>query len=356
MTSGNKHIPGIKKVVSYLFPFVLTAIFLFLAFKDMDINEALVLMSHASIPWLLVFLFVFLLAPYIRALRWKVMISSVKKDASVVNLFGATMIGYGINLVIPRLGELYKALFLGSWEKVSRSSLFGTVVVERVIDVIALGVAVVISGFVYGTHLYDQVEWLKSTLYIGLALAVVAISVLILVVVLKEKFYNIITKLVGKVSTKAGETLAHVFHMLVDGFNSIQGTRNYIYTIVLTAIIMFLYGLNSYLGFYMLKMDQMQEITFGMAWVVMTISAFGIVIPTPGGTGSYHFIVISVLVGLYGFAEEISAAYALLTHLISYVVFILSTVLSIYFINKRQIRKGGKKENLFTVLKYRTEE
>jgi hypothetical protein len=59
------------------------------------------------------------------------MIKPVKPDASTLNLFGALMIGYGINCVIPRLGELYRGLFLGNGKNISRTTMFGTVIVER---------------------------------------------------------------------------------------------------------------------------------------------------------------------------------------------------------------------------------
>ena len=76
---------------------------------------------------------------------------------------------------------------------------------------------------------------------------------------------------------------------------------------------MILYGYTAYLGFFVLNLNEMYDISYGMAWIVMTLSAFGIVIPTPGGAGSYHFIVISILVSLYSFTQEIASAYALFT-------------------------------------------
>ena len=80
-------------------------------------------------------------------------------------------------------------------------------------------------------------------------------------------------------------------------------------------------------------------------------SAFGVIIPTPGATGSYHLIVISVLVGIFNFSSEISGAYALLTHAITYILFILSTIFLTYFINKKQISKGLPVANFITVFK-----
>ena len=112
---------------------------------------------------------------------------------------------------------------------------------------------------------------------------------------------------------------------------------------------MVVYGYTSYLGFYVLNMEDIKEVTFGMAWIVMSIAAFGIVVPTPGGTGSYHAFVMLVLGQILHFNNEISGAYALFTHITSYVSFILSTVLFVYIINRKRAKSGIKKEDFFSV-------
>ncbi len=351
MTSDKKGVDP-KKVTGYLISIALTAVFLYLAFKDVDLNEAFYLITEASLAWTIIFIIIFLFAPLVRAYRWKVLIRSVKPDSSIVNLYGATMVGYGINCVIPRMGELYKALFLGRWEKISRSSMVGTVVVERIIDVIALAFSVIVSGLIYSGDLYEEIAWLKPSLYIGFAAIIVLILFLYFVVVLKDRFYNLILKYVGKVSHKAAEKLAYIFHMLIDGFNTVKSKKDFFIIVFLSALVMIVYGLNSYAGFFMMKMDSMKDITFGMAWIFMTIGAFGVVIPTPGGTGSYHFISIMVLTTIFNFDNDISSAYAILTHLLTYIIFILSTVISIYYINKRNSLSGGEKENIFSVFKF----
>ena len=66
----------------------------------------------------------------------------------------------------------------------------------------------------------------------------------------------------------------------------------------------------------------------------MTIAAFGIVIPTPGGTGSYHALAKSALVLLYGYGEVISLAYAFLTHIISYFLFIVLALVIFFILNR----------------------
>jgi len=291
----------VKQLFKYFLPLLLMVLFLYLAFKNIDFAKVTEIIKTISIFWLLVYILVWFLSHIIRAYRWKIIIKSVKENTSVLNLFGATMVGYGVNCVVPRLGELYRGLFLGKWEGISRSSMIGTIVLERVIDLLVLGISVLLSVAIYSGDLLQEFTWLKSTLYLGFFAIFLMIMFLFLIVKFKSKFYDAIIKIVGKVSTKIADGLARIFHLLTDGFSSIKSTKNYLLVIFLSAFIMIIYAVTAYIGFHILHMDQLQPVDLSMAWIVMTISAFGVIIPTPGATGSYHLIVISVLVGLYNF-------------------------------------------------------
>ena len=341
----------IKKILSYVLPLILMLVFLYFAFNNIDIAEVFSIIQNISFLWLFVYILVWLLSHMVRAYRWKVIIRSVKKNTSLLNLFGSIMVGYGVNCVVPRLGELYRGLFLGKWENISRSSMVGTIVIERVIDIVILGFSVLISVIIYRGDLYSDITWLKSTLYIGFAMIILMILFLYLLVRFKEKFYNAILTFLGKISGKLADGLGRIFHLLTDGFASIKGRNNYIRVFILSALIMILYGLTAYVGFYVLHMEKLQNVDFAMAWIVMTISAFGVIIPTPGATGSYHLIVISVLIGLFNFSNEISGAYALLTHAVSYILFILLTIVLTIYINKKQVISGLPVANFISVFK-----
>lgn len=346
----------LKKIAGYLLPFLLMAVFLFFAFKDVNPDEVIEILQHSSMFYLGLFLIVFMLSHYLRALRWKYILGSVKEDASVWRLWGALMVGYGVNCVVPRLGEVYRALFVGKWENLSRPSMLGTIVVERVIDIFVLLLSVLVSVFIYSGDLYDKISWLRSTVYIGSVAILGIIVVLYLTVRYKEKFYNSIVKFVSKFSDTIADKLGYAFAMFADGFATLKGTKNYTLTIILSILIMLVYGANSYLGFFVVNMQETREVTFAMGWILMTISAFGIIIPTPGGTGSYHALSIFVLSQLFGFSVDLSAAYAILTHLVSYILFILSTVVSIYLTNRSLHKQGKPKENFLSVVKLNRED
>lgn len=342
---------NLKKILSYTIPFVLMVLFLYMAFNNVNFQDVINIISHISYFWFVIYILVWFLSHLARAFRWRIIIKSVKEKTNVTNLFGAIMVGYGVNCVVPRLGELYRGLFLGKWENISRSSMVGTIVLERVIDILVLGFSVLISVAIFPGNLYQEITWLRSTIYIGFVLIFALIIFLYLVVRFKENFYNAILKFIGKFSNKLADGLARAFHLLTDGFASLKGTKNFTLVVLLSVIIMLLYGLTAYVGFYILHMENIKEVSYAMAWIVMTISAFGVIIPTPGATGSYHLIVIFVLVNIFNFNNDISGAYALITHTTTYVLFILSTIGLTYIINKRQEAHGLPTANFLTVFK-----
>jgi len=339
---------NIKKIINLVITLVITAFFLYLAFNDINFKEVLSRMSDASLFWVIVSVIMLAFSHYLRAIRWKIILRSVKPDVKISNLFGALMIGYGLNNVVPRLGEIYRAVKLAKWENLSKSSMLGTVVLERVIDMIFFGLAVIISGFVYNGELYLKFPWLKTTLYIGSALMVFGLCFLAVVIALREKFYILITRFVGRFSVKASEKLNHVFEMLLQGFQSLKGVKNYVEALIMSVLIMLSYSLNSYVAFYMMRMERIPglggQVNFSMSWVMMSISSIGVMIPTPGGIGSYHTITKSILCSLYGFDKELGAAFGTLTHALSYFSTIVIAVLC-YFILTGRNEKAGYKRN-----------
>lgn len=344
MTLGKKSkYHKLKRALNYTLSFLLSAVFLYIAFNDVNFNEVMESVSKASIFWIIIFIAVSLAAHYLRALRWKVILHSVKPSVKMKNLFGSLMIGYGVNCVVPRFGEITRAILIGRWEGLSRSSMFGAVIVERIIDLIFLGLAVIVSLLIWSEDLSANFPWLVTATYITLFGMGGLIIFLYLLIKFKEKFYKAITLFLSKFSKHLAEKTTHIFDMLLEGFASLKGAKNYFLTFLLSSLIMAAYALSAYIGFFTVGMENEQTVSFAMGWVLMSISAIGVVIPTPGGTGSYHTLAKSALVILFGFGEVISLAYAFLTHIISYLMFILIALLSFFILNKQH-------ENLLKVL------
>jgi uncharacterized protein (TIRG00374 family) len=327
--------PNIKRALKYALSFIIAALFLFLAFMNVDAGKVIQYTLTAIPGYIILFICIFLLSHFLRALRWKYILSSVKQDVSVKNLFGALMIGYGVNCVVPRLGEVTRAVLVGKWEGLSRSSMFGTVILERVIDTIFFVIALIISFFLSTRNLLGVFPWLKTTMYIASIGICAGLIFVFFAIKFKQLFIEWIIKLAGKFSKKGAEFLARFFDTLLQGFASLKGWKNYCITIFISICIILLYALNSYIGFLMLGFKDLYLVDFGSGWIIMSLSSIATAIPTPGSTGSYHLLVKSALTLLFGMAEDKSLAYAFLTHIISYIMFIF-TSLFFFFTMYRQ--------------------
>lgn len=355
MTSGKTN-NQLAKVAGYFFPVILTVLFLYFAFKGIDLTKSFALIAQSSLIAIILYIVVFFASHLARAIRWRFMVVSVKNDVTTFHLFGSVMVGYGVNCVIPRLGELYRGLFLGRWENISRTTVIGTIVVERILDITTFAIAALISVGIYSGDLFEEVTWLKTSLIFGYVLIFTAILFLFLLVRYQDNFKKIFLRIAGKISRKFETRLEGLFDTLISGLSSVKGYKNILMISLWSVAILLLYALNSYVGFYIFGMESSGRVTFAMAWIVMTISSFSAMIPTPGGTGPYHLISIFVLTQLFKFGYEVSAAYALLTHFISYSLFVFSTVIIIYFVNRSRVKKGLNKESFLSVFKISSEE
>lgn len=340
------------KAVKYSLPFLLMGVFLVLAFYNIDLSKAFGYIQKISWFWLFVYSGVFIFSHYIRAVRWKLMIKSIKSDTSLLTIFASVIIGYGVNCVVPRLGEVYKGLFLGKWEGLSRTSMFGSIIVERVIDIFFFSLAAVISVYIYSGDLFKELTWLSLSITIAFITVFVIIFILYLMVIKKNFINNRFFSFLSRFSPKSVNFIKENFDSLIEGFSSIKTTKDLLMVIFYSALIIVVYVLNTYTGFFLFNVPT-GHFTFAMAWVLMTIGSIGVLIPTPGGTGSYHILTILVLTSLYNFNNEFSAAYAILTHFISYVLFIGMTLFLIILVNRINQKKGAPKEDFFSVFKSR---
>lgn len=344
LTSDNRR-KSFKILLTYVLPIIIMILLLYYAFMDVEFDKMLASIQDVSFFWLFIFIICFYLSHYLRALRWKEIISPIKKDTSTRNLFASTMIGYGVNCVVPRLGEVYRPSFLGKWEGISRSALFGTIVIERIIDLILLAVSVIISGFLYEGSLYNDIPFLKTALIIGTISTFIPIIIILLIIKYKEPFYKIIVNFVARFSIKFSQKLQHFFEMLTQGFSTIKSFKSFMIILAYSIAIMFIYGLNSLFAFYMLNVF---DVNYSIAFIVMSISAFGIVVPTPNGTGSYHVLCILSITKL-GYDKDFAAAYALFSHFITTIAFIVTTFLVTIYVNKKV--ELNNKANFWNVLK-----
>lgn len=268
------------------------------------------------------------------------MILSFKEDVQLKNLFNATVVGYGMNVIFPRFGEVARALYLGSSEKISRSSALGTVIVERVIDLIFLIFSVVLSLWIFGDELSSKYPWIYNSIYFGLIILFFSVAFLFFVIKFQKSILNLIEKFFNHLNFHLFNKATEITSKVIDGFYSIKTRKNYLMIFLLSPILWFTYALGSYIALLSLNMQLIKPVDLSSGLIIMSITTFGIMIPIPGSTGSYHAFCKSVLTMILGFNVKISLAYAVLTHLISNLLVFVFTVVIL-------LKKGIKNSFLF---------
>ena len=314
----------------YFFSVLLGIGLLLYTFRGVSLYEIQDELFRINYFYLILFVVVVFLGTYIRALRWKYILYSFKKDIELKNLFYATIIGYGVNVILPRFGEISRALYVGHVEKISRSSALGTIIIERILDLIFLLFSVTLSLFLFGKDLSDKYPWIYKSLYFGLTLVLLSFALLFAIVKYKVNVIQVIEKIFSRFSLGIFVRATEIVSKIIEGFASLKTKRNYFFTFLFSPLLWFVYSLGSYLGLYMLNMQEYQNLNFTFGLIIMSITTFGIMVPIPGATGSYHMFCKSVLTMILGFNVQISLAYAVLTHLLSTIPFVLISLVILW--------------------------
>ncbi len=113
--------------------------------------------ANANYFWVLLAVVVAWLGHFSRAYRWKFLMEPLGYKPKLASLYHATMIGYVLNFTIPRSGEVARPGFLAKKENLPFDKVFGTVVAERIIDVIMLLGIMFITGLMVGSDVIDDI-------------------------------------------------------------------------------------------------------------------------------------------------------------------------------------------------------
>ena len=152
-----------------------------------DFNQIKSAISNANMFWIWISLAFGFASHYLRALRWKIALKPLGFHIKTSNALTAVFSGYLVNLVIPRAGEISRAAALQTSEKVPTDQALGSIVAERVIDLLFLGLIVISTVYVQNESLTTLVQEKLNIPINGILIASILLLVIGLFVVFKSK-------------------------------------------------------------------------------------------------------------------------------------------------------------------------
>lgn len=300
---------NLKSIFKYTLSTALAAALLYWAFSSSKLswNDILTTFYAADYSWVTVSILIGFLAHYFRAARWNQLLAVMDYRPGLTRTFSAVLIGYFANFIIPRMGEVSRCGSLQKTAEIPFEKSFGTVITERLVDLLSLAI-------VLGINLIVEFEPLKNYLFPNFQLpgkwvlicaGIVAIGGIYFVFAFKNKFIEYLHS--KKDSSKIFALLAG----WVDGIQSIFLVKNPLVFVLYSVGIWVCYYLNAYV--LLLAFPESTHLGLGAAITILVMGSFGMTMPTQGGIGAYHSLVGSTLV-YYGLNKTNATALATFFH------------------------------------------
>lgn len=288
---------------------------LFFSFQNISFPKLVEQIKGANLKWITLTFLCSVLALVIRAYRWLFLLSASGNNVGIKNALAALSLGYIVNLGFPRLGEVSRCGYLVKSSDVSFPVSLGTVIIERIVDVISLVVCFLLIFLLEFTRIGD----FMSTRFINpirnkfsTSLIIAGAIILVISVILLFKFF--------KKENPERFPLHGFLQKLIKGLTSITALQNPGLFIITTFIIWILYYLSVYFCFFALSATSHLNLT--AALFILVIGGIAMSAPVQGGIGIYHLLVSQGLVA-YSINAPEGMAFAVLIHSLQLILILI---------------------------------
>ncbi len=322
-----------KTVLKWVITLLIAGISLYLSLKDIDFSQLWAILKEANYEWALATIPIQLLSHYIRAIRWRTILKPLMNPKSTLNLFSAVMVGYFFNNLLPRGGEFVRPYVYAKREKVSYSSVFATIIVERIIDLITLVLLFALAFYITREKIINALPNEidpNKLIYLSVAL------ILVMGLSFWKKFVlESLRIFIKPFSEKIHEKILELYEKFIKGFEIIKKPSSYFRISLESILIWICYALPMYITFFCFDFQHTLDIQLGDALLLVIVSGIGVTIaPSPNGIGIYHYVVIVAMMNLYGIDKVSALAYATLNHALN--TFVQLFVGGVFFLRERK--------------------
>ena len=318
-------------VLKYILLITVAAALLFFALRGVDAKKIFQQILNANIFWVSVSGLLSIIAFVVRAHRWNLLIEPMGYSPSLKNTTYSVMVGYLANLALPRLGEVSRCGALGKAESIPFNKLLGTVIVERIIDVISLLICILLAAAIeykrLGNFFYEKVFDPLAKKFDQLTespLLLTALVLLFLVVIFVVIYF------LRKSKKKGTESPVNkIIKGFVDGLRSVGNLKRPWLFVFQSVFIWVLYYFGVYTALFAFPFTS--NLGAGAALFLLVAGGLGMSAPVQGGIGAYHLLVKEGLI-LYGVAEVNGLAFAFMLHGLQMMLVIILGIVSMFLL------------------------
>ena len=298
----------LKTTMKIALPLLIAGGLLYWMYRDFDFAEAKYILLHeTNVWWLLVSLIPITLSHVIRGLRWLLTLAPLGYRPKVGDSVDSIFVAYAANVLVPRVGEVSRCAVLTKYDRIPFSKALGTLVAERLIDMLLVAVFVCVMLL---TQFDVFMSLFATTGPSGISLGSLLVS---------PKTYIVIAAIVAGAAllwlwlknTTLYAKMKQLVRGFVDGLMSLRTMQHKGLFVLYTLGIWVGYFLEFYIAFFCFPFTADLSVVQGL--VIFAAISLAIIIPTPNGAGPWHFVVISMMT-LYGVSHADASSFALIVH------------------------------------------
>ena len=259
----------------------------------------------------------------VRAERWQYLLGPLG-PTRFWTVFRATVIGFGASAVLPaRAGEVIRPYLLARREGLSATAAFATILVERILDLVAvlLLLAAFLIWFDPGLESRDSAVF-QAIRFGGLLMAPVAVSALAVMFFMAghpDRLHAWLLKAERVLPARIAAMIARVAKTFAEGFAVVRRPERLVAAIAWSIVL----WISIALGIWAISVAFRIEMTVTGSWLMLAPLVVGVAVPTPGGVGGFHEAYRIGATAFFGADNNSAVGAAIVLHAISIVPVII---------------------------------
>lgn len=312
---------------------LLLVLFLYLAFRNVNLDELTSILKSTNYLYVVLGVGIGVIGgTYVRSLRWRVLLEPVHKSLSMKNLFGSTAIGYMVNNLIPRSGEIVRPYLLGRSVGISKSAAFGTIILERIIDTLSFLIMFGVILFFFKGKITSVIPELDFAIILLAVLTLLLVAWVLFMMFEAEASLKMIRFFTRILPAKFEAKIEKFFHSLTDGFGALRKPQLIFKLILYSMLLWIVYLSSTFIPFFSFGIftdsnGNFKDIIWSANLLLVLINV-AMFVPAPAATGPYHYVCKVTLVSIFSIQEAKALGYATSTHLVSFMIYL---IIGLYF-------------------------
>lgn len=269
---------------------MISVILIYLCVRNIDFKQSVSLLKNADISLIIIGVIIYIFSYIVRSLRWDYILAPMKK-MKFLQSFYYLVFGFFMNNILPlRLGEFVRAIVAGKKLEISRSGVFATIVVERLMDIIIF----ILAFFLIAMFVPNIPNWLQKSFILCAVIFGLMFIILFFMSKDEEKFLNLLTKF--RLPAKINDIIKSIFLKFASGLKFFQNKKLFFVVFFTSVIVWFIeaYAYQTLFAAFGLKVTAIQCL-----FVIVTTGIATMLPTAPGFIGAIESVGM-VTLGLFG--------------------------------------------------------